>query len=215
MNKKNNMKAVLRIIAIIACCGHAVVWICACKGKETVAILPAKEEIIVQNVEDTKAAEPEATEMQVNEGNHSGQDSNVIVVHICGAVVNPGVYEFTKDERICHAVECAGGFTEQADENYLNQAQMLQDGMRIYIPTREETEGMTQLQQSNGVGKININLATMEQLCTLPGIGEGKAQKIIAYREQTGGYTSIEEIMNVEGIKEGLFAKIRDRITVS
>jgi len=92
---------------------------------------------------------------------------------------------------------------------------MLQDGMRIYIPTREETEGMKQLQQSADSGKININTASMEQLLSLPGIGEGKAQKIIAYREQTGGYASIEEIMNVEGIKEGLFAKIRDRITVS
>ena len=111
------------------------------------------------------------------------------------------------------------------NQNYLNQAQKITDGMRIYIPTQEETALAAEdillltddLQQAHASesGLININTAGLEQLCSLPGIGEGKAQNIIAYREEKGSYTSIEEIMNVEGIKEGLFEKIRDKITVS
>ncbi|MBQ8878154.1 MAG: helix-hairpin-helix domain-containing protein, partial [Lachnospiraceae bacterium] len=158
-------------------------------------------------------------------GRNSDKEAVSLLVHICGAVKNPGVYELSEGDRICHAVEKAGGFTTQADQNYLNQAQKVTDGMRIYIPTQEETALETEdillltddLQQAHAgeSGLININTAGMEQLCSLPGIGEGKAQNIIAYREEKGSYTSIEEIMNVEGIKEGLFEKIRDKITVS
>lgn len=144
----------------------------------------------------------------------------VCVVHICGAVVNPGVYTLEEGSRIYQAVEKAGGFREDAREDYLNQADLIADGMKIYVPTCEETEGLLLEGMTEGAGTddaaglVNINTADEERLCTLPGVGSAKARSIIAYREKNGSYQRIEDIMNVEGIKEGLFQKIRDSITV-
>lgn len=194
-------------------------WLCACSKEEAVMITAQPEEDFLSREQPEE--EKEETKEEVEEAK---EETGSLMIHICGAVQCPGVYELTEGKRICHAVEAAGGFTEAADEDYLNQAGKLADGMRIYIPTKEETEGMQEnpiqnnelfLGQPNDTSLVNINTATLEQLCTLPGIGEGKAQNIIAYRKESGGYASIEEIMNVEGIKEGLFKKIRDRITVS
>ena len=148
----------------------------------------------------------------------------MIFVHICGAVANPGVYELPKGSRIFHAVESAGGFLKEADENYLNQAQELSDGMQLYIPTKDEvekagTEGRSLQPQKEDAqtkenGLININTAGIELLCTLPGIGSAKAADIIAYRETNGSFATIRDIMKVDGIKEGMFSKIKDKICV-
>ncbi len=162
------------------------------------------------------------------------------VVHVCGAVREPGVYVMEADARIYQAVERAGGFDDGADENYLNQADLLSDGMKIYVPTKAEVEqsggeiewkisgetgvsGTESADAENGKQKntpggsallININTAGEAELCTLPGVGSNKAKSIIAYREKNGAYRTIEDIMNVEGIKDGVFQKIKDSITV-
>lgn len=162
------------------------------------------------------------------------------VVHICGAVREPGVYVMEADARIYQAVDRAGGFDDGADENYLNQADLLSDGMKIYVPTKAEVEqsggeiewkisgetgvsGTGSADAENGKQKntpggsvllININTAGEAELCTLPGVGSNKAKSIIAYREKNGAYRTIEDIMNVEGIKDGVFQKIKDSITV-
>ncbi len=144
----------------------------------------------------------------------------VCVVHICGAVVNPGVYTLEEGSRIYQAVDAAGGFRQDAKEDYLNQADLIADGMKIYVPTNEEAEealweGISgSLTADDEAGQVNINTADEERLCTLPGIGSTKAKSIITYREKNGLFQTIEDIMNVEGIKEGLFQKIRDSITV-
>ena len=156
------------------------------------------------------------------------------VVHICGAVNQPGVYTLESGDRIYQAIEKAGGFREDAEQNYLNQADQLSDGMKIYVPTQEQAReaegdlgwivpgiegaGNTKEPETETAGEdsslVNINTASEEQLCTLPGVGSSKAKSIIAYREQNGAYRTIEDIMNVEGIKDGVFQKIRDRISV-
>lgn len=149
----------------------------------------------------------------------------VYVVYVCGAVMSPGVYNLPEGSRIYEAIEMAGGFTDEADSEYLNQAGNLQDGMKLYVPTKEQVEkNEVPTEQGNGDsllpketaddGRVNINTATEGMLCTLPGIGTSKAKSIIAYREEHGAYEQIEDIMKVTGIKEGLFQKIRDRITV-
>lgn len=110
---------------------------------------------------------------------------------------------------------------EDAAEEYLNQAQFVADGERIYVPTEEEVEHgtvestFTQSDSGDTEGKVNINTASKEELKTLSGIGDSKADSIIQYREAHGAFHSIEELMNVEGIKEGVFNKIKDRITVN
>lgn len=155
----------------------------------------------------------------------AGEDTGTCFVHICGAVAAPGVYRMPEGSRIYQAVEAAGGFLPQADEGYLNLAAQIQDGMKITVYTREETEtalssealspeGQPGREGELKEGKVNINTAGREELMALKGIGESRAEDIIAYREKHGAFSEIEEIMQVPGIKDGAFQKIKDRITV-
>ena len=179
-----------------------------------------------------------------SEGNDTGNTgvSNAemqqerIYVDVCGAVANPGVFELAAGSRVFQAIEAAGGYLPEAVENCVNRAGVLTDGQQLYILTREEMEqqGMSQAELANasnvsGSGnsrnteavssgqqdnRININTADEAQLTTLTGIGATRAQAIIAYREENGPFVVIEDIMNVQGIKEGTFAKIKDEIVV-
>ena len=137
-----------------------------------------------------------------------------IVVHISGAVVHPGVYTLPEGSRLCDAVDLAGGFTDEADESYLNLAEVIGDGIRYHVPTEEETAGIYSAPYAEPQdGKIDINHAGMEELMKLNGIGEGKARAIIAYREEHGAFASAEDIMKVSGIGEGTYQKFKDDIT--
>jgi len=137
-----------------------------------------------------------------------------IYVHICGEVNNPGVYELPEGSRIFEAVEAAGGFTEDAAQASLNLAQVIPDEAQIVILTREEAEEKAKLEREQAAGIVNINTASKNQLMTLTGIGESRAEDILRYREESGGFRTIEEIMNVPGIKESAYLKIKDSITV-
>ena len=170
--------------------------------------------------------------------------SRTIYVDVCGAVVNPGVYELSSDSRVFQAIEKAGGYLPGAAASYLNRARSLSDGQQIYVPTQEEVDsqtipltqdetaqdGMVQegtaqagtaaYNTADGTGttqagqRIDLNTADVSQLSTLTGVGESKALAIIAYREENGPFTSIEDIMNVPGIKEGTYEKIKDKIAI-
>lgn len=157
-----------------------------------------------------------------------------IYVDVCGAVASPGVYRLPAGSRIFQAVELAGGLLPEAAGEYVNQARSLEDGQQVYVPTREEAEelgtpvrteeagaaakdpgsGGQEPAGSGSGGKIDLNTAQLEELTALTGIGESKARAIIAYREEHGGFSSIEEICQVQGIKEGTFLKIKDKIAV-
>ncbi len=154
--------------------------------------------------EEISTLESVSAEAEIQETNEK------IYVHVCGAVKNPGVYGFASGSRVYEAIEEAGGFTEEAAASQVNQAQTLEDEMRLYIPRIDETES----QAEAGSGKVNLNTASEEQLMTLPGIGEAKAKSIIAYREKHGAFQKIEDVMEISGIKEALFQKIQDFITV-
>ncbi len=184
---------------------------------------------------------PQLTVMEMEEASETGEQSETvqteprietepsIAVYVCGAVNCPGVYELSASARVYQAVEAAGGFRDDADQEWVNQAQFLQDGGKIRIYTRLETDQMRQegLEEGSvlpegqdaqteqaGESPVNLNTATREELMTLPGIGEAKADAVIAYREENGGFSSPEEIMNISGIKEAVFSQIKDRITV-
>lgn len=152
-------------------------------------------------------------------------ESERLVVYICGAVNQPGVYELSADSRLYEAVTLAGGFSPEADAAYHNLARNLSDGERIYILSTAETKLLTTGQQvageegkqedsSGSETKINLNTATAEQLTSLPGIGEAKALAILEYRKNAGGFANTEEIMNVSGIGEAMYEKIKDKIMV-
>lgn len=153
------------------------------------------------------------------------QEEKKCYVHVCGAVNSPGVYELKADSRLYEAIALAGGLTEQAAGEALNQAQKVEDGSRIYVPDKEEYAAGTGDVSAAGKDtakndtsgedkKVNLNTATKEELMTLSGIGEAKASAIISYRESHGGFQKIEEMMQVEGIKDGVFQKVKDQIKV-
>lgn len=138
-------------------------------------------------------------------------------VYVCGAVKNPGVYSFKEGDRIADLVSAAGGFTEEACPEGVNLAAYPEDGQMLRIPTpKEAAEGLVSLPtgEAKSDGRININTADAAALQTLPGVGESRALAIIAYREEKGPFSAPEEIMNVSGIKEGLYTKIKDHIKV-
>ena len=142
-----------------------------------------------------------------------------LFIHICGEVTEPGVYELPAGSRIYEAVEMAGGFTPEASKSYVNLAQTLRDGDKIEIPAEGEEPSVPAGQgeaaaESMADDLVDINTASRQELCTIPGVGESRADSIISYREQNGGFSRIEDIMKVEGIKEGMFAKMKDKICV-
>lgn len=138
----------------------------------------------------------------------------MIYVHICGAVSNPGVYEIAEGSRLYELLSLAGGVSEEGCADALNLAELLRDGQRIVIPTFEEAETIQDMVEQTAQGRVNINTASAEELMTLPGIGEAKAADIIQYRETQGKFQTTEDIMKISGIKDALFQKIKDRITV-
>ncbi len=151
-----------------------------------------------------------------------------LTVHVCGAVCSPGVYTLKNTARLVDAIEAAGGFTDDADTSWCNQARLISDEEQIRIYTVDETREMAlegQLPEGEAAHsgesaaagdslKVNINTATAEQLMQLSGIGKARAEAIIAYRNQNGAFLAIEDIMKVSGIKEALFSRMKDDITV-
>lgn len=138
----------------------------------------------------------------------------VCYVYVCGQVHQPGVYVLEEGQRIFEAVEMAGGFTEEAAEGYLNLAAPVTDGMKLLVPDESQAAEGIQALGDGESGKINLNTAAREELMTLPGIGQSRAEDIIRYREAHGGFARIEDIMKVSGIKEAAFEKIKDQIGV-
>lgn len=145
--------------------------------------------------------------------------NEICFVYVCGAVVVPGVYALPQSSRVYEAIAMAGGMTAEAGRDAVNQAELVTDGQMLRIPTQEElladysqSGSMDSTEKSDG--RIDINVASQAELMTLPGIGQSKADGIIAYRQDKGGFSAIEEIMNVEGIKEGVYNRIKDNIKV-
>lgn len=143
-----------------------------------------------------------------------------MVVDVRGEVMRPGVYELPLGSRIQDAIEAAGGLTLKADQSQINRAALLADGQQIIIPSK--LSGRVIGDVTIGIGSstpslgelININTADLAALDSLPGIGPALAQRIIDYRDANGPFQSIEEIMNVTGIGESIFANIQSLITV-
>ena len=144
---------------------------------------------------------------------------DTITVYVCGAVVQEGVYELPAGSRISDALLMAGGYDENALHGYVTLAEKLDDGERIYFPDYQELEelGIVPISstESSESGLVNINTADAEMLKTLPGIGEAKAADIMAYREEHGAFSSIEDIKNVSGIGESIYNRISSGITVN
>ena len=137
----------------------------------------------------------------------------VICVYVCGEVHAPGVYELPESARVVDAVEAAGGMTEEASDTWLNLAELLSDGQKIEVPSGSRRKSLEEEKEAE-TGLVNLNTASAEELMTLTGVGEAKARAILDYREEHGGFQKPEDLMEIPGIKEGVFQKIKDQITV-
>ena len=252
--------------------------LCGCTKKEEILLLSGEnaagtsdgQSVIREDAGGHTAPETETgrtaaeESRQVQDGESQGTEAESVLVdavnpqagviygHVCGAVENPGVYELEAGSRVYEAVQQAGGFADSAEQNYVNQAQVLEDGVKLVIPTREEVAAaqddaseesdalQDRAQDGSGIaggaereigivggarsdgqggdaasdGRININTASEAQLCEIPGIGATRAAAIAAYRESHGAFGKPEDIMNVNGIKEGMYEKIKDIICV-
>ena len=148
-----------------------------------------------------------------NEEETEDEENEEITIHIIGEVKYPGIVILKSGQRIVDAIEAAGGETEEADLNKLNLAQLLNDGDKIYVPNKaDEIEDYKDTTGKSST--VNLNTATLEELTSLPGIGESTAQKIIDYRKQNGKFKTVEDLKNVSGIGESKFDNIKDKITV-
>lgn len=141
-----------------------------------------------------------------------------VIVDVKGAIHTPGVYECQSGDRVMDVIERAGGLTQDADKNKINLAMRLEDEMVLYFPVVGEevsdsitSETMTAEKED---GKVNLNKATQTELLTLTGIGPSKADAIIEYREQNGPFKAVEDIMEISGIGEKTFEKLKDQISV-
>ena len=164
-------------------------------------------------VEDVTVVE---TTMLVEKTEVSTTQEAVIFVDIKGAVKNPGVYQMKFGDRVKDALDAAGGLTDEADSQKVNLAQRVEDQMVIVVPKvgEEATEIPTGApsKETPKEGKVNINTATVEELKTLKGVGEKKAEAIIEYRKKNGSFKTKEDLMKVRGIGKKLFESFQERI---
>lgn len=164
----------------------------------------------------TDADKEAATKEKTNE--NTPDKSGSIVVYISGAITNPGVYTLATSARVNDLVKMAGGLSDNAEQSAINLASPISDGEHVHIPAQGEVavaidnaQGGVQGEES---GKININTASAAQLEELPGIGPALSQTIITWREDNGRFTSPEDLLEVSGIGQAKYAKLKDLVSV-
>ena len=215
------IKKIIKVLCFSCFCLLAA----ACGERENVYFQTETSVAGTQQNEDVAATEI-MTENNADDTQTAGADKKRFV-YICGAVNVPGVYEVEQNARLQEVVEAAGGLREDAAEESVNQARQIEDGEMIRILTQEEAAQAGDEEAGEGAendvkaetandsdGRIDLNFATVAELMTLPGIGQAKADSIVRYREKNGAFSSIEEIKQVEGIKEGVYNRIKDNIKV-
>lgn len=215
------IKKIIKVLCFSCFCLLAA----ACGERENVYFQTETSVAGTQQNEDVAATEIMA-ENNADDTQTAGSDKKRFV-YICGAVNVPGVYEVEQNARLYEVVEAAGGLREDAAEESVNQARQIEDGEMIRILTQEEAAQAGDEEAGEGAendvkaetandsdGRVDLNLATVAELMALPGIGQAKADSIVRYREKNGAFSSIEEIKQVEGIKEGVYNRIKDNIKV-
>lgn len=221
--KGKTMKHFIRYYLAAGLLGMTILFAAGCAGQNnTTYSLKGELPLAEEDAAAESGAPAGETANAAAEIRNAGRDT--VLVHICGEVQTPGVYELTADSRICDVLLLAGGFTTNADTEAVNMAAGIEDGMQIVIPAETDRTSETTGNSSDRTGEtaagktesqlVNINTADKETLMSLPGIGAGKAEAVIAYREAGGVFKDIKDIMLVDGIKEGVYAKIKDKICV-
>lgn len=228
MKKLNNK--IIKYIKKYICILSVPVLLCGCAPRQDSIVMELSQENVEQDMTEQAAGHMDSRAESSGSENmtqvpYEEREAQMVYVYLCGAVLMPGVYRLEGGSRLYEAVEMAGGLAADADDTCLNMAREIVDGEQIVVLTQEETALLRESggyptgdmgQQTSAMvsGLVNINTAGVAELTTVSGIGESRAQAIIAYREKNGAFRSIDEIKKVEGIKDGLFSKIKDFITI-
>lgn len=154
------------------------------------------------------ARAPDPPPLSVDPGGNTGR---TITVHVAGAVVSPGVVRVPAGSRVGEAIAAAGGALPDADLARVNLAAPLGDGQQLLVPPISPDGEVGALA---GDGRVHLNLASVEELETLPGVGPVLAQRIVAHRAEHGPFRTIEDLLDVPGIGEGKLAALRDAVLV-
>ena len=204
-----------------------------------IGIISSSIYFLTKNKSDKKDIIKENKVIEKNSINKKEESKEKIKVDIKGQINNPGIYELTNESRVIDVINLAGGLTEDADTSVINLSKKIKDEMVIIIYSKDQVRDFEKTKEiekqvqykctkseeyslnndacikteSIITGKININTATKEELMTLQGIGESKANDIIKYRDTNGKFNSIEDIKKVTGIGENVFASIKENIT--
>ncbi len=241
MLKKSTVKKIKGLIypaAFILIIVLSVVYKLVLKGNGDLTVTAFKSgktaEVTGAEFEERSASEQEVTTCDSEQASVTTETTDLISIYICGEVTNPGIYEAPKGVILNDIIEDAGGFTEDASVNNINLVYQITCNMSVYIPSRSEIEGGFTggdiIRQdgvyvwgnnsgggtdngSTGTLMVNINTASVEELRSLPGIGEVTAQAIADYRKNTP-FTAIEDIKNVTGIGDSKYNRIKDYICV-
>ncbi|MGY3765333.1 helix-hairpin-helix domain-containing protein [Vagococcus vulneris] len=190
---------------------------------------PVNDNQIVSNVSMTKAD----TEKTINSDSKSGdteqrkaqnKQSETWKIDVKGAVKNPGIYIVDSSMRVIDAVEAAGGYIAESDQNKINNAEKVMDQMVIYVPKKGEETDLNipmsntatsgNVGSNNGTAQVNLNTATLAELMTLKGVGQKKAEAILQYRDENGRFEQIEDLKKVKGIGEKTFESLSQSIRI-
>lgn len=150
------------------------------------------------------------------EGAAGSASGGVVVAHIAGAVVRPGLYRLGGAPRVADALDAAGGAARDADLDAVNLAASVADGERVYLPRKGEAPPVAAAGSGAPArsGPLDLNTATAEQLEDLPGVGPSTASAILAYRQEHGRFRSVDELLEVRGIGDARLAELRDKVRV-
>ena len=204
MKNKILQMNIAMLILVSICCGCTEEKVTVASGDTYIS----EGQISTENADTTNA-----------ETSFEAAEPETIVVYVCGAVERAGIYELTSSARIADALEAAGGFSDEADVSYVNLAEHVTDGQRIYFPKEGEvacrvSSDSERVSMEENV-LVDINTADENTLITLPGIGSSRAKQIIEYRNSHGGFSNKEDIKNVSGIGDSIYENLEKYITAN
>lgn len=197
--------------------------------KENVHVVSKSENKSIHTPEDInkEVNEDKGQTEKIEQEGISENNKSMITIFISGEVKEPGVVTIEGDKRLSDAIDKLGGFTSEANLNKINLAMRIEDEKHYIIPkigddtdNNSAVEGISdevaiESSNQNETNKININSADIQELDTLPGVGEATANKIINYRDEKGKFNSIEDIKNVNGIGDKKYEDIKDKISIN